>query len=258
MTAKAGSGTRLPASPFVATVGDSVIAGLGVGGRSYAKLVAEQLDASRFLRLSRSTNTVHDSVGNLDRLRVERPDLVIVSVGGSDGLVHAGSWVQRTLDNHGPKSWQGMQGLDPRTYLSGGRRQRVRQRVTSFVKVSVKHVGIRLTGGSRRVEPDSFSEGVRDLLAGLAELECVVVVVGVHAPDEKLFPRSPASLLEYERLTLAELANYPDFAYVSPKGLLHMWNDFLVDRAHFNDSGHAKVAEAVLKTLRTRSPAAVT
>ena len=251
-----GSAVQIPVSPSVASVGDSVIAGLGVGGRSYARLVAEQLDASRFLRLSRSTNTVHDAVSNLDRLRGERPDLVIVSVGGSDGLVHAGSWVQRMLDKHAPKSWQGMQGLDPRAYLSGGWRQRARQRATSFIKISVKHVGVRLTGGSRRVEPDSFAEGLRDLFAGLAELDCAVVVVGIHYPDEKLFPRSTASLLEYERLTVAALANCPDFVYVSPNGLLNVWDDFLIDHAHYAESGHAKVAEAVLKAIGTRSPAA--
>src|SRR5947209_765923 len=112
----------------VAIIGDSVIAGLGVGGRSYGKLVAERLGAKRFLRLARSMNTVNNAVESLERLQSDPPDIAIVSVGGSDGLVHAGSWVQRALDNHGPKSWQGTQGLDPRAYLSGTARERLRQR----------------------------------------------------------------------------------------------------------------------------------
>ena len=228
-----------------------------MGGRSYAKLVAERLEASRTLRLCRSTYTVLDAVDKLDRVHAQRPDVAIVSVGGSDGLVHAGAWVQRMLDNHGPKSWQGMQGLDPRAYLSGTRRQRVRQRATSLIKVTVKHVGIRLTGGSRRVDPDAFADGVRDLFAGLAELDCVVIVVGLHMPDEKLFPRSTASLLEYERLTTAALASHPDFVFVRTQGLLDTWDDFLVDHAHFCESGHAKVAQAVLAALSKRSQVAV-
>lgn len=250
------AGIGLPPSPTVAIVGDSVLAGLGVNGRSYGKILAERVQAGRFLRLARSTHTVLDAVTNLPKLQDARPDLTIVALGGSEGLVHAGSWVQRMLDKHAPKSWQGVQGLDPRPWYTGSRRERVRQKVTSFIKVAVKHIGIRLTGGYRRVEPEPFRLALEAFLDGAVAAGGVVVCVGVVPPDEKLFPRSTASLGEYNRI-IREAAAVRGLLYVDPTDLLHRWDDFIIDHAHYNESGHDKVAHAVLELLRTRDTAPV-
>jgi lysophospholipase L1-like esterase len=247
-------GSTSPPQLKVALLGDSVIAGLGVHGRSYGRIVAEELGASQVLRLARSTHTILNAVGHLGRLREYEPDLVIVSVGGSDCIVHAGRAVQNLLDRFAPKSWKGIEGLEPRPWFSGEKAERGRQRVTGTVKLVVKRVGIALTGGYRRVPPVQFEPALQELLAALDGIGCIVAMVSLHEVDDRLWPRSNASAREYNATTRAHLATYPRVVYLDPNPLLRRWEDFCADHAHLNEHGHARVASMLLDALSSVSP----
>jgi lysophospholipase L1-like esterase len=245
----------LPAEPKVAVLGDSVIAGIGVRGRSYARAVAKELNAAHLLQLARSTHTILDAVGHIDRLREFEPDLVIVSVGGSDGLVHAGVAMQKLLDRFAPKSWQGIEGLEPRPWFSDERMEKWRQKATSAAKLIVKRIGVKLTGGYRRVPPEQFKPAVEELFAGLDSLNCNIVIMGLPRADDKLWPGTNAGAPDYLGAILAGVRRYPNFFYVDPEPLVVRWDDFCVDHAHFNESGHAKVTAAILAELAPVRPA---
>src|SRR5579864_3638432 len=67
----------------VAIIGDSVIAGLGARGRSYAVTIAERLGCTTPLMLARSTNTVVQSIAQFPEVKAHRPDVVIIGIGGA-------------------------------------------------------------------------------------------------------------------------------------------------------------------------------
>jgi lysophospholipase L1-like esterase len=243
----------LPDRPRVAMMGDSVISGYGVGGRSYAQLVGERLDADRIMCYARSTFTVVDAVRLIERVKKFAPDLVILNVGGSDGLVHAGKSIERLLEKFAPKSWQGVQGLEPLARLDSSLRRRIRQKITGTIKLVLKHIGVRLTGGFRRVEPDVFEQNYFTLMDELQQIGCVVVVVGLHIADEFLWPGSVRSQREYEAASRRVLQAHPFAITVDPKPVLVRWDDYLDDHAHLNEQGHEKMCELVLSHLRTHA-----
>lgn len=252
----------LPERPRVVAMGDSVIAGYGVGGVSYADTVGERLQAERVMSYARSTFTVEDSVRLLPRVLAFGPDVVIVNIGGADGLVHAGEAVERFLGRFAPKSWRGVEGLEPKPAQEKPPQEetgllKLRFRVTGLIKLVLKHIGVRLTGGYRRVTPDRFEPAFEQVVATLAEAGVTVVVVGLHAPDEWLWPRSTASGLEYEAAIARVLDRHPEALFVDPKPVLDRWGDFLSDHIHFNRRGHDKVAALVWRALEpATAPAA--
>ena len=252
MSAETESDVRLNSADGikVALVGDSVIAGLGVHGRSYGRLTAECLGAAHVLRLARSTHTVVNARGHIDRLWEFNPDLIIMSVGGSDCLVHAGHAAQSLLDRLAPKSWQGIEGLEPRPWFSGEKAERRRQKVTGMLKLLLKHIGIALTGGYRRVPPKEFATALQHLLSSLDGMGARIVFVGLHELDDRLWPRSNDSICEYNQIIQSQLLQYPRIVFVDPNPHLDRWSDFCVDHAHFNERGHANVTRAILEALR--------
>jgi lysophospholipase L1-like esterase len=240
---------RIPKQPKVALVGDSVLAGLGVHGRSYGRLTAKQLDAVEVLQLARSTYTVLDALEKIERLKAFGPDLVIVCVGGSDALVHPSRSLERLMDRYAPKSWQGADGLEPRPWFTGTRYERARQRATTFAKVTVKNIGIRMTGGYQRVPLPLFDVKFGELLDSILSLGSTVVVVGLHDCDERLFPRSNRARAPYEAAIQQHVADRPGVVLVEIKDLLVPWDDYLPDHAHLSEQGHAKVTAAMIENI---------
>ncbi|MHA3702946.1 SGNH/GDSL hydrolase family protein [Jatrophihabitans sp. YIM 134969] len=241
----------MPARPRVVALGDSVIAGYGTGGRSYVDEIAGRLDADRVMSYARSTFTVLDAVRMLDRVQRFEPDLALVNLGGSDGLVHAGEAVENLLARFAPKSWRGVEGLEPKPRGRAATKiGELRQQATGLAKLVLKHIGVRLTGGYRRVTPDRFEPEFETVVRTLTEAGVFVVVVGLHTPDERLWPRSTASGHEYEAATQRVLTRYPDAVFVDPRPVLLRWDDFLVDHAHFSETGHHKVADLIWAALQ--------
>lgn len=238
-----------PTGPSVVVLGDSTAAGLGVRGRSYGTVLAEQLGARRVRRLARSEHTVRHALAHLPALAEDRPDLVVVGVGGADAVVHVARPVHRLVARFAPESWGGTTGLEPRAVLPEGRRARVRQLVGTAGKLAVKHVGVRVGSGWVRTELEDFAELYPQLVDGLLDLGATVVTVSSHLVDARLFPRSPASIQRYNAVIEAVVAARPQVVHVRAEGLLDRWSDFLPDHCHATPAGHAKIAAAIARAL---------
>jgi lysophospholipase L1-like esterase len=245
--------TRPPGTllaPRIAVLGDSIIFGLGVPKpQTYPMLVAEQLGASAVLDLSRSTCTIEETLAGWDQVLAFGPDLILLTVGGADALVHPARLLEALLDRAAPPSWRGVAGLEPRVvYSRSSRRRRIRQKITTGVKVTVKHIGIRLSGGYRRVEPDQFGALLVELGRKVTALDAPIVVLPPGQVDGRMFPRSNESLASYADVVSAAAATWPSALRHAPDYLQH-WDDFAADRGHYSPAGHAKVAAGVVATL---------
>lgn len=238
--------------PRVALIGDSVMAGLGVRGKSFGMLIAQQLAASEVLVLARSEWTVLHAVDSLPRLQSFQPDLVLCAIGGSDAMVHVGRTAQNLISRFGPKSWRGTAGLEPRPWFSSKRLLRYRQVAGTAAKLVVKNIGVRCTGGYRRVEPDVFAETYPHLLNELLATGATVVCICPAGVDELFFPRTTRSGREYLPVLLQAAADRPDVVLVETDDLLRKWEDYLPDHAHLNPAGHRKVADSVISALAAR------
>jgi lysophospholipase L1-like esterase len=235
-------------------LGDSLIAGLGVRGRSYGQLVGEHLGARQILGWGRSGFTVETALRRLPALRERAPDLAVVGVGGSEGLVHAGARVQQLLQRVAPPTWQGVDGLEPPVWNAAPGAGRTRQRLETAAKLALKHASIGLGHVHRRLPPDDYVRDLHQLLAGLAEIGCLTVVVAVHVPDRLRWPGSARSCREYATLTRRVVAAHQHVLFVESAPLLHRWADYTDDRAHLSASGHGKIADAVVGLLAERTP----
>lgn len=242
--------SSVPPLPRVAILGASSAAGLGVRGNSFAVRLAALVSASAVLQLARSTQTVAEvTEADLDRVRAFAPDLVVLSFGAAEAHLHPGRRLQQLVDRFAPASWRGVAGLEPRPYFSHRITRRLRQRVTSALKVAVKRVGIRLTGGYNRLPTDQFEEHLERLLRRLAHGHRTIVVVGLWSVDDAFFPGTNPLLAANDRVIAAVVGRHPGVVLVRPAGL-DRWADFLHDHAHLADSGHDKLAAAVLAALR--------
>jgi hypothetical protein len=232
----------------LAVLGDSHAAGLGVRGRSYAIRLAERLGDAEVLQLARTTQTVAElGPDAVARVREFAPDLVVLAFGAAEAFVHPSRLLQRVLDRCAPKSWQGVAGLEPRPYFSGGLLRRLRQRVVSGGKVLVKRLIIAATGGYHRVPAAVFAARIRELLAAVGPAP-VTLVVGLWPVDDRMFPRSNPLIRRNDEILRSAAAEH-GAVYVPVDGL-HRWDDFLADHAHLNDRGHERLAGVLWEHVR--------
>jgi lysophospholipase L1-like esterase len=239
----------------VVVLGDSTSAGFGTGGRGYAVLVGEALGANRVDNLSqfgRTTKLMFEE--DLAQVAVIRPDVVIVQAGMGDSLPHPGQRIQRMLEHFVPSTWHGVDGLERRAYLSGTRRQRARQWAVAEFKTTLKRILITVTGGFTRSNPDEFHGCLDDLLAGLEPLCPVIVSIGLFDLDQHIFPKQHRMNLPFRRQRHQVLVHHPRVISVEIDEKLHRWDDFHGDHCHLNASGHASVADAILRALQAERP----
>lgn len=248
MTGRTTDGDQMDNEPKVLVLGDSVIAGLGARGRSYGLTVGRFAGCSEVLSLARSTNTIRNVTDQLDQFRQYAPDLIILGAGGADGLVHTSATLQRIVDRIAPKSWQGVEGLEPRTYYSESTAKRVRQKITSRVKVAIKHVGLKFGDGYQRTPLPEFTTILRSLFAELDKIGVPVIVCGIVESDPKFFPKTPPAMDPYRDALERESAPYAQFTYVDIRNVIIQWSDYLADHTHLTPEAHDKVAAYVIKS----------
>jgi lysophospholipase L1-like esterase len=239
----------------VVVLGDSTSAGFGTGGRGYPVLIGEALGANRVENLStfgRTTRLMFEE--DLARVAEIRPDVVVVQAGMADSLPHPGERIQRILEHFVPSTWHGVDGLERRAYFSGTRRQRFRQWAVAEFKTTLKRILITVTGGFTRSNPEEFRRYLDDLLAGLESICPVIVSIGLFDLDQHIFPKQHPMNLPYRRQRDRVLAEHPRIIRVEIDQRFHRWDDFLGDHCHLNASGHASVADAILRALQAEMP----
>jgi hypothetical protein len=241
--------------PRVLIVGDSQIFGLGTNGRTLGKLAAERLAATAVLDASGVSKTVGDALADADQIRAFGPSVAVLCCGGTESLVHAGPAVQRLVERWAPPTWHGVNGLDPRPYYSRRLRRRIRQRITSTLKVGVKHVVVRATGGQRRVPSKELERNLRALLALLDEIGCLSVFVSMWEIDERMFPRTGAAFAETQAVLEGCVAEQPGAKLVDAWHALNYWGDFQEDHLHFNETGHRRIAGLVVEAILSATEA---
>lgn len=250
------SAERLDEGPRVLIVGDSQIFGLGTDGTTIGTVAAERVGATAVLDLSEVSKTVADAVADADRIRAFRPSVAVMCCGGTESLVHAGPFVQRLIERWAPPTWHGVNGLDPRPYYSNRLRRRIRQRITSGLKVGVKRIVIRATGGQRRIPADELRQSLEALLALLDEIDCLAVLVSMWRTDDRLFPRTGAAMAETQAILSDCVAGRLNAVLVDVWEELDYWSDFQADHLHFNETGHRRIGGLVAQAVQAaaRSP----
>lgn len=241
-----------PAQPWrLLVAGGSTAAGLGARGRPFPRRAAELLGGPELLDLSRSGRLIDETLDHVDDIRRFRPDVALVALGGSESVVHPGPVAKRLIERYAPTSWHGVGGLQPRAYYSTDPARRCRQRVVSWLKVALKHVLIPLTRGGPRMAPEVFGRHLDELLTVLEQAGCATVVLGLWPIDERLFPGTPACFARTEREIVRVTSEHRSASFVDFGSELRVWDDYLDDRLHLNDDGHARVAALVAARLGT-------
>jgi lysophospholipase L1-like esterase len=239
----------------VVVLGDSTSSGFGTGGRGYPVLVGEALGANRVENLStfgQTTKLMFDE--DLPRIAALSPDVVIVQAGMGDSLPHPGERLQRLLEHFVPSTWHGVNGLERRAYFSGTRRRRACQWAVAKFKTALKRALIEVTGGFTRSNPDEFREYLDQLLTGLEAICPIVVSVGLFDMDQHIFPKQHETNVPFRIQREHVLADHTQVIAAEINHRLHRWDDFLGDRGHLNASGHATVAEEIVRSLQAQFP----
>jgi hypothetical protein len=174
--------------------------------------------------------------------------------GMGDSLPHPGERLQRLLEHFVPSTWHGVNGFERRAYFSGTRRRRARQWAVAEFKTTLKRALIDLTGGFTRSNPDEFRSYLDQLLTGLEAISPIVVSVGLFDMDQHIFPKQHEMNVPFRVQRERVLTEHPQVIVAEINERLHRWDDYMGDHGHLNASGHASVAEEIIRSLQEHSP----
>lgn len=234
----------IPANPRIAVFGDSLASGLGVRENSYPRFLARDLGAEAIQMKAKASRRVDECTALVPRVEKFRPDLVLISTGQTESLVHPPRAVERLIEKYGPDSWKGVVGLDARPYYSEDRRTRLREMATTAAKIGVKNLTIGLGGGYPRMPHEEYRRELTTFLDLMEEKGWPVIVAGVGFPVRLFYPRSEKSLAAVETIQQEVVAAHPNARYVALNGLIDFSEDTLADGCHPSVYGHRKIADA--------------
>jgi len=235
-------------NPRIAIVGDSLASGLGVRepyGRQLGKLVA----AEKILMKAKASRMVDECIGLVERLEAFQPDLVLISTGQTEGAIHPPQWVKDLIAKHGPKSWQGVAGLDPRAVYSAEAATARRERLSTMVKVLLKFAMIKLGGAVPRMDYEEYRVRFREFLDVMGDKGWPVIVAGVGMPPQLYFPGSRKSLTLIDRIQREEVAGRANVVLLRTDEFVDMKVDVLADHVHPTVKGHGDLARAHLARI---------
>ncbi|GAA4556803.1 SGNH/GDSL hydrolase family protein [Pseudonocardia xishanensis] len=234
----------IPANPRIAVLGDSLAAGLGVRENSYPRFLARDLQAEAILMKAKASRRVDECTALVPRLEKFAPDLVLISTGQTESLLHPRKAVEQIIDAHGPDNWKGVVGLDARPFYSADPRKRAREVGTTVAKIAVKNLTIRLGGGRPRMPHEQYRRELDTFLDAMELRGWPVIVAGVGFVNPVLYPRSRRNLEVVESLQQELIAARPNARYVRLNGLVDFARETLADRCHPSVYGHRKIADA--------------
>lgn len=227
------------AKPMLAVFGDSIAVGLGSRGGDYASIVAEELGFS-LCNFAVSGFTIRDSL-NLFRKTETRPALAIVAHGITEPIFRP---VPRTLQLL-PARWQRLGWMDPRAYYSTRLSRRILEKIESGVRWRTKNIFMKLFGTSVLLPLDSYLECAKTFEIELSKLGCRVIFLSPLNIDAKFFPGSDKSQESYYS-ALESLG----FETIDLRSILTMWDDYLLDHFHPNQTGHRKIADSIVSYFK--------
>lgn len=226
----------------VAVFGDSVAAGLGVRGRSFAAIVAEELDAE-LISLATTSQKMPQALELADQ--AAGADIVLLSQGGADGIVRPSEWTMKFV----PRRWRAHGWMDPRPYYSRKRLQRIGQRIESAVRWRLKVFLIKISGGYRICEPPEYEIALREMVNRLIASGCGTVVVMSHTGvDDRYYPGTNKSLEDYDAIE-RKIAEETGALFVDVRGTSPKWDGYFLDHAHPNEIGHRAFADHLLREI---------
>lgn len=229
----------------IVAIGDSVAEGLGAMGRPYPVLVAEHFNAE-LTNLARTGSQLVDVEKYIPS--VADADIVLLQVGGASGMYRPVDDAIRFF----PKRWRLPGAMDPRPYFSTRRWKRAAQKLESGARWRMKVALMRFVETERWTPPEVYEEELNTYLAAIKEAgDPDVIIVGIAGIDDRYFPGSEASRIEYDSIG-REVGARHGSEFVDLRGVCHEWGDFLADHAHPNVHGHERIANEVVAAIELR------
>ncbi|SDF03428.1 hypothetical protein [Pseudonocardia oroxyli] len=246
----------IPAHPRVAILGCSINSGLGVREHSVGRVAAKMLEAEKTMAKAKARLLVSEVREGLSKVVDFKPDLVILSSGNVEAFVHPHRVVEKAVARFGPDTWHGDVGMDPRPYFSTDPEKARAQLRESRLKVAVKNALVRPFGGYTRMSLPQYITEFTALLDELEKTGAAVVVLGPSKVSEYYFPYSDRNLARFERAQRLVVAPRSRVRHVSVRDLVPR-TEQQADLAHPDVAGHARLARAVVATVRVEERAAV-
>lgn len=222
-------------------LGDSIASGFGLRDPSlrYGQLVATKMDLELY-DLSASAQMISAS---LDRLRAahQTPRLAIIAHGITEAIPRPTMSALSVV----PPRYRRLGWLDPRPYYASREPRRSLHRCESALRWRTK-VGLLKFGHMQLMSPDQYGRVLDETVRTLRAVGAKVVILGPPDLSETYFPGAAREQCRY-----ASAPSSP--TDVDLRGRLDLWGDFLLDRFHPNEFGHATIARALCQHLHSQN-----
>ncbi|GAA4537842.1 SGNH/GDSL hydrolase family protein [Pseudonocardia xishanensis] len=223
--------------------------------QSVGRVAAKMLDAEKVLSKAKARLLVSEVREGLSKVADFEPDLVILSSGNVEAFVHPHRVVEKAVGRFGPTAWKGDVGMDPRPYFSTDPEKAREQLRESRIKVAVKNVLVRPFGGYTRMALDEYVRELTTLLDELERTGAAVVLLGPSKVSPYYFPYSDRNLARFERAQREIVATRARVRHISVRDLVPYRTEQQADLAHPDVAGHARLARAVVATVRVEERA---
>lgn len=232
--------------PVLVCVGDSIAAGIGARGASYATLLAGMREMVP-LDLTASAKQLPESFQQIHEIVDAAPTLIIVAHGVTELMPRP---LPRHLSRLPPRyrrdGW-----LDPRPYFSSWPLRRRAQALESALRWRLK-VALLRKGRTSHLTVEAFALLLDEFVLRLVnETSAAIVLVGPPHLDDKMFPHANDHLRALRRVQARTASTeVARVLYVDITEVLQPWDDYLEDRFHPNEKGHQRIAALIDKSLK--------
>lgn len=243
---------------LIVFLGDSITQGLGVSrsGQNYANLLHKKLQLLssqpiEIMNFGASAMQVNETRMKYEKKLMElQPDIIVFAHGITESIVREHKRYLRFM----PKRWRKPGWMDPRPYYSTRKPRRWLEMLESGLRWRVKVTLIKAMGGKPWMHIDDFKQHTMEFTLNLINhnKQTKIILLAPGDIEEKFFPGSSESMEKY-RLVLEDIYEKcrptQRVFMCNSSGYLHKWNDYFEDRFHPNETGHDKIAKALMGTI---------